>query len=980
MNQNYYSKQEFSDLVKRINKEMTRRSTYKWWDPFVTPTVGTDKTSPLSIPDIGDRVHVTDDTYTVNNPSIGSIEPTRNIKFPSHGYNPAGISPSNIYKGDVPNTSAAEMNEDEMRNILVGLSKIQDINLFYGRDEVKFTAFRNPQGIEDVLIAAENSKLNSLLHESDISPTKNDPNGGTSDIPNTEYPVQDHLITYPMKDGKYIMPSGEFDGEEIKSELGLGPHNFYDDYGAEPGDSNFHPMNRYISEQVRRDWHDQDNQRKDIHTFVVEGGLPSTRFGPNPRNPQSGNEYQSKFVYGGNQGSCIGQCSGLCYTTCDNECSENCTTTCWGRCGNACTSSCGNKCTSCSGQCMESCKTKCENVTGYSCLKAGAKAVKIFTVGGKNGVPAQNLITHTLHKCDGCSFSCQFYPNKKTECWDSGCMGKCFITCNSSCSTSCYGGCIDNDQQSSETGTIMQYKTGKGRGCSSGCTLNCIGKCSGVCAGFCIATCFNACKMSCSDNCTWTCMTQCGDGCQFGCTNGCTGCALTCESGCRDKASSTTCSGCSAVGGCQTECMFDCNRNCMGKGCRSICGVESAGACESNCRLSCMGTSCTSMCSDACSDQCTTCVNTCGFQCGACVSQCSTGCESACNIYCTQICSNNCSENCVHSCHEECGGCSNLCMSCTGMCIGICSQKCENGCSSCANQCSWWCDQSCNRTCMSDCSSYCINSCTGSCATFLTSNTTHTKGPNRPPTAEGYIYPHPQNRWEERESFKIVQDIPQYFKPHEDYSGRITIATIPNRMYVIVEGRFDNVSERIMRVWSVDEVNGNIYTNMGIISMDNIHNIWKCDDKGYFHVRLKHLYPGDFIYLWNIHAFGAFSESEKDYLNDKGIVVVSDNDVKYELMQASDTYAVWDVDESGNITADGKMLSDVIEGPVDINRPGKTYIIKFLYPTYEDYTIETILPFGFNVVLKVVDSKNNLIIIIKRDKTIYPTDLENWRI
>ena len=970
MNQDYYSNLEFSELVKRINEEMMRRSTYHWWDPFTQPTVGSDRSSPLSIPDIGTRVRVNDKTYTINNPSSGSIEPTRNIKYPAHGENPAGkVNKDILYKGDVPNTSAAELNVDELHNLLVGLSKIQDINLFYGRDEVPMTAFRNPQGIEDALVDAENSKLNSLLHESDISPTKNDPNGGITDRKNPDYPIEDHPVTYPMEDGKYIMPSGEFDGEEIKTHEGLGPHNFYDDYGALPGNANYHPFNNYISEQVRRDWHDQDNQRKDVHTFVVEGGKPSTRFGTNPRNPQMGYEYRSKYVYGGNQGSCVGQCVGLCYTTCDNICSESCETTCWNRCGNACTASCGNSCTSCSGQCMESCKTKCETVTGYACLKSGAKTVKITTVGGKDGIPAQNTISHTLHKCAGCSYSCQFYPNKKTECWDSGCMGKCFISCNTACSTSCYGGCIDN-----EAHDIDGYKYGKGRGCSAGCTLNCIGQCSGVCAGFCISTCFNTCKTSCSDNCTWTCMTMCGDGCSFGCTKGCTGCAETCTMNCREKANDKTCTGCSSIGGCKTECMFDCNRNCMGQGCRSICGIESAGACESNCRLSCMSSSCTSMCSDACSSMCTTCVNTCGFQCGACSSLCSTGCESACNINCTQDCSNNCSENCSHSCSEECGGCSNLCYSCVGMCIGICSTKCESSCSSCANQCGWWCDSSCNRACMSDCASYCINSCTGSCATYLTSNTNLTKGPDRPPTADGYIYPHPQNRWEERESFKLVQDIPQYIKPPEDYSHIITIATIPTKYYIIVEGDFRNISERILRVLSVDEDQMLLITNMANIDMNKVNAIYKYTTSEHFKIHLRHVYPGEFIYLWDTNILGRFDTAKMTNLNEKNIIVTCDTDVKYHIAQTSTSYGVWELDSEGNLVVNEELLGPIISDPVNINDKGSFYIVQLFYPGYLNKTIDYILPWGLNVIGSTIDSRNNMVIIIQRDETLYPSE------
>ena len=967
MNDRYYSNLQFSELVKRINEEMMRRSTYGWWDPFSTPTVGQDRSSPLSIPIDGSvRVQVTDNTYTVNNPSTDSIEPTRNIRYPAHGDIPAGIRPKSIYKGDAPNTSAAELNVDELKNMIVGLSKIQDINLFYGRDELSNLAFRDPSGIEDVVREAENSKLNALLHESDISATKNDPNGGMTDRINPEYPTH-HPVTYPMENGIYVMPSGEYDGEEIRNSLGLGPNNFYDDHGAEPGNANYHPINRNISEQVRRDWHDQNNQRQDVHTFIVEGGKPSSRFGPNPRNPQMGNQYASKPVYGGKRGSCQGQCSGLCYTTCDNECSENCSVTCWNRCGNGCTSSCGNSCTSCSGQCMNSCKTKCENITGYSCLKAGAKTVKITTTGGSNGVPAQNLISYTLHKCIGCSYSCEFYPNKKTECWDAGCMSKCFISCSSACSSSCFGGCIDNSASG-----IDGYKTGKGRGCSSGCTVNCIGDCSGICAGFCINTCFGSCKTSCNDNCTWTCMTECGDGCRTGCTNGCTGCTDTCSGGCREKSTSSTCTGCSSIGGCKTECMTDCSKSCMGKGCRAICGTESGGACSSNCRLSCMATSCTAMCSDACSDQCTTCVNNCGNQCGACSSLCSTGCESACNITCSQDCSNSCDDNCVHSCSEECGSCSSLCYSCTGLCIGICSVKCENGCSSCANQCSFWCDTSCNRECMGNCSTYCISNCIGSCSTRLTSDTRNTTGPLRPPTSEGYMYPHPRNRWEERESFKLVQDIPAYEYPRPNYESHITIASIPNKYYVIVEVELDRISDRIQRVLNTDTGNGILQLNMNSVDIDNIHAIWKCSGYEYFPVHLRNVYPGEFVYLWDIRTLGKFTPDKVSNMDDSGIVVISGPDVKYSLYQANSAHGVWTVDANGNVVVDGAAVSE-IASEVSLSDPGNIYIVKFLYPTYEQYTIETILPYGFNVVLKVEDRQHNLVLIIKRDETIYPT-------
>ena len=60
--------------------------------------------------------------------------------------------------------------------------------------------------------------------------------------------------------------------------------------------------------------------------------------------------------------------------------------------------------------------TKCENTTGYACINAGAQTVEISSTGGVNGVEAQNHLRFTTISCNGCSYSCQFYPNKKTTC------------------------------------------------------------------------------------------------------------------------------------------------------------------------------------------------------------------------------------------------------------------------------------------------------------------------------------------------------------------------------------------------------------------------------------------------------------------------------------------------------------------------------------------------------------------------------------
>lgn len=808
MHRDLISNTEFAALKDRLNHEILRRGTFSWWDPLTVPSVGQDRFPPLNLPEEDNQFQIDHRTYTVNAPSEGSIERTRNIYYPAQGPNPGGQVPNR--RECIPSTSAAQINADEMRNLLVGLAKIQDINLFYGRDETSGLAFRDPKGIEDVIKVAEKSELNAPLHESDVEPMKNDPNGGETQIQNPDYPVEGHSVVYPMEGEFYVMPSGESDGDELSKFDGIGPQNFFDDYGAKPGDGDYHPFNRSYTPQVRRDIRDHGHDRMDLPITVVEGGVPTSSFGPNPRNPNPGSPYASRKVFGGVKGACNVACTGMCYQTCDNECSESCTTTCWDRCGNACTSTCGNVCTGCSTMCYTSCKTKCENTTGYSCVKSGAKAVEIEARGDKQGEPPVNTLKVEFYTCNGCSYSCQFYPNKKTDCWDAGCMGRCFVTCNTACSTSCFGGCVDNAPQKGDT-----FKTGKGRGCGGGCTLNCIGVCEGVCEGYCVQTCWHACKQQCSDNCSWTCDTKCGNGCATGCKLECGGCT-NCTGSCVGQSYSRGCVGCGIEGGCTSNCQHDCNKNCIGWGCRSICGIDTEGSCEANCRLNCMGTSCTAMCSDACSGECSTCVNTCGFQCGTCSSMCSTGCGAECNITCTENCSNSCNDNCVHSCVEECGGCSNLCYSCVGMCIGVCSVKCEDGCSSCSYMCSWWCDSTCNRTCFANCFSFCITTCTGSCATFLKSETKMTVGPERGPTADGYIYKQPKNRWEERESFKIFRPI--YKKPLEEVKPPIIGISFDENRNLVVNGpegmKYTMYQSSINSgVFSIDHTTGEVTVN-----------------------------------------------------------------------------------------------------------------------------------------------------------------------
>lgn len=539
MNDKLYSKNEFDGIRDRLNAEIKRRGTYKWWDPLVPPTVGIERTSD-----------VTDKTYTINNPSTGSTEPTRNIEYDSHGQNPVQDN----------HTSSTRLDSDELQNYLVGLAKMHDIDLFYGRDEVAGIAFRDPEDIQTKLEDAENDIIRVPLS---TSFQKYDPNNGITNQQYSGYGL------YPIgATGKFVTtgpvyPSGESDGEEIlPSHTGPDETNFYDDYGALPGNDNYHPYNPYVSPVSHRYIKNQDNKRVETITDQVTGGQNSIRFGTNPRNPNKGNAYPSRQVFGGTIGLCHVACTGLCYLTCDSECSESCQTTCWNRCGNACYSACKNVCTGCNTLCYDTCRTKCSNTGGLSCLNVGAETVVINTTGNPTGcsnscgqtassAQIENTLASTTYKCTGCSYTCQFYPNKKTTCWDSVCSTLCFTTCNIYCSTTCYGGCISNDNQHNGG-----YKSGKGQSCREGCVADCTGTCSGVCEGQCTTACFTTCNNICYDNCSSTCSTSCG-GCDTGCRTGCSGCdgcTGTCSGSC-----SGTCSGCSST--CTATCGGSCNAN-----------------------------------------------------------------------------------------------------------------------------------------------------------------------------------------------------------------------------------------------------------------------------------------------------------------------------------------------------------------------------------------------------------------------------------
>ena len=65
MNRDVWSDKDLAEIKERLNAQILRRATFRWWDPLATPRVGTDRTSPISLPAVGDRIGVDDHTYTI---------------------------------------------------------------------------------------------------------------------------------------------------------------------------------------------------------------------------------------------------------------------------------------------------------------------------------------------------------------------------------------------------------------------------------------------------------------------------------------------------------------------------------------------------------------------------------------------------------------------------------------------------------------------------------------------------------------------------------------------------------------------------------------------------------------------------------------------------------------------------------------------------------------------------------------------------
>lgn len=93
----------------------------------------------------------------------------------------------------------------------------------------------------------------------------------------------------------------------------------------------------------------------------------------------------------------------------------------------------------------------------------------------------------------------------------------------------------------------------------------------------------------------------------------------------------------------------------------------------------------------------------------------------------------------------------------------------------------------------------------------------------RDPTADGYIYPHPRNRWEERESFRILRDPDPYTKPKDPEPVYKVLITFDedNNLQVIGPPEIVYVTKQTSvhgGVYDVNETTGEITVDTDMIS------------------------------------------------------------------------------------------------------------------------------------------------------------------
>lgn len=267
------------------------------------------------------------------------------------------------------------------------------------------------------------------------------------------------------------------------------------------------------------------------------------------------------------------------------------------------------------------------------------------------------------------------------------------------------------------------------------------------------------------------------------------------------------------------------------------------------------------------------------------------------------------------------------------------------------------------------------------------SDTTKTIGPDRGPTADGYIYPNPKNRWEERESFKLLQDIPRASIPESDDNNRyadaaIVVSMISNKYYVIIEMDIGDVITNIQRVREININEGYLRTNIGEINLNGIEHIWKHNGEKYLEISSKSIFVGDFVYIYDINTFGRIVDIDPKYLtDDRNLIITAPIDIKYVTLQTTIHGGVYNVDEStGEITVNTDMLPGLVESnQPNVDNGGGIFVIIF-YKNEQlsdiENDIEFILPFGFQVIAMVHDKDDNLVIIIQRDEFLFPEEIE----
>lgn len=728
-----FSNKQFTEWREKLNKEIKRRGTFSWWDPLVLPTVGTDRKPRTILPtkrempdETGSYVEhkvVSDQSYVVENPSTGAIEKTRNILYPSQGDNPGGQDTDGEYPAvddnnpdswnpdpgyGNPKTSATRFDQDEIRNYLLGLAKMHDIDLFHGRAEKAGVAFRDPADIGNKIEQATQDVLHEPVSSSIY--TKDDPNAGVKNFcinggPGTKISNELVEVTETDEDDnevvRYKMPSGQYDGEEIlPGHDGPDPTNFYDDYGAQVSEVNVSQLkkgtNTVTGPESGKVLAVHDAYKDPNFVATTTNSTKTTPAGSQPANGFVADQHASDIPMETLPGFKFKQ------TQSGGEDAMDPASPKYG--GNH-----PNKKDDYADTITPLTKMKDNDpnlafhpqnpyVSTESTVQQveqdnyRKETVTEVTEGGKDSI---RFGLNPRNPQRGSEYTQNSYrtvfSGKKGLC-HVACSGLCYLTCDSECNESCQSTCWNR------------------------CGDACISTCSNVCTG-CSSLCYNTCKTKCENRTGYSCIDVGAEtievktyGKQKGewpknvikyKTHSCTGCSYSCQfypnyrTSCTDAMCQNMCFY-SCYSYCSTACYGGCINNVSEHDHSTVKDPGGNGDASPQNKVSkakdenksidtsktnatryktgkgqaCKG-SCTADCVGSCTDAC---VGTCNGKCfNSCTSSCYLTCNLTCSMTCGKACMSSCKENCTANCGEDnCkGGCSTSCaVGCADDCTG----------------------------------------------------------------------------------------------------------------------------------------------------------------------------------------------------------------------------------------------------------------------------------------------------------------------